>query len=90
MLKAIKAAAGSVMANSSVRSVLVRSVNRHFFLDILSLACVVPSPYEDKTITTRQRECVKTPQRIVKSCKALGGPDAIMTARRHMETTYFQ
>jgi len=39
------------MANSSVRRVFVRSVNRHF-LDILSLARLFTYPYNSKTIKT--------------------------------------
>ena len=51
ILKPINAAAGSTMDSSSVRSVFVRSVNRHF-LDILNLVSFVTRPYMGKTIRT--------------------------------------
>ena len=61
-----KAAAGSTMASSSVSSVRVRSVNRHF-LDMLNL--VQPVPFDCQTIKNPPSWGVKATQTIVKSCK---------------------
>src|ERR1700746_2313281 len=67
MLKPIKAAAGSTIASSSVRSVLVRSVNRHFF-DILKprqiFLALTRKDYKDTF-----GRVVKPPQMIVKNCE---------------------
>src|SRR5215813_3185948 len=68
MLKPIKAAAGSTMANSSVSKVRVRSVNRHF-LSISQPRQVLHSPLHWHDYKDLSGQVVKPSQTIVKSCK---------------------
>src|SRR5712664_3471664 len=68
MLKPIKAAAGSTMASSSVSSVRVRSVRRHF-LDISQPRQILHSPLHWHDYKGLPARVVKPPQMIVKSCK---------------------
>src|ERR1700730_15195053 len=68
ILKPISAAAGSTIANSSVSSVFVRSVNRHF-LDILNLVNFVTRPYMGKTIKTPPDELSSHRKRLEKVVK---------------------
>src|SRR5580704_3326935 len=68
ILKAINAAAGSTMASSSVRSVFVRSVKRHF-LDISNLVRFFTRPLHWQDYKGLSARVVKPPQMIVKSCK---------------------
>src|SRR5260370_6995909 len=68
MLKPINAAAGSTMASSNVRSVLVRSVNRHF-LSISQPRQILHSPLHWHDYKDLSGRVVKPSQRIVKSCK---------------------
>src|SRR5260370_7834632 len=68
MLKPINAAAGSTMASPNVRSVLVRSVNRHF-LRISQPRQILHSPLHWHDYKDLSGRVVKPSQRIVKSCK---------------------
>src|SRR6267142_590873 len=78
ILKPINAAAGSTMASSSVRSVFVRSVNRHF-LSISQPRQILHSPLHWHDYKDLSGRVVKPSQMIVKSCKSGRCSTAVLT-----------